>query len=588
MPSATGNPVFEEISHRMTEPGAEWGALLKERTLRAIKLLKSDVRTEEFALSAASTQTTKGVYEGICAQSERREMEGVAGRTASVIPSFSRSFRARARETKKLSKGARPGPPPRLATKDWKKAHFQVGIDVPEENPVEVRGSAKGGWRVFPARALNMGSPHSVPSWCGIAELDMSVMEALLWAPRLTYIDDSALVSRAGDIEDCAKCFGELSKALCLVGPPKCEPNTITLVDKAPKTLGIVSERRDRHFCLGAPDEKLGSVRKKRGEVVKAALRKSASYKQAAKVVGDTCYILCSGADRVGIQIPRPVFPMLVRENFEAMIKRRMRRRVLVSTMGKVQLLLENYEPTFIGRGSAARPRVWLYADASSNGSAQSGPRAGAAVVTQEGALLFALTDELPLGKSIDFCEAAAAQLATRSFPDALKGRRVVVSVDNTVDCSAFVKASRRDLETTLLITMVIPDTKALDIAPFFTYVLSELSIAGWTTRDDLLRLFGDVGGASFRPAVAVGEWVEPGNFLTWLRAGGVGLSEQTGHEAPPLRLQKLGAPSAGARAIARSGCPLDWALTLPELNDEGRATEIEKLGERRKSELSE
>lgn len=468
----------------------------------AIIAFAADVGTEDHVLSAASTQTTRGMYERICAQSERRKLGCAAGKLENIAPAFSKGIREKASNLKSLTKGHGSGLLPHLATKDWKKAYFQVGIDTPGNNPVKVWDNAKGCWRIFLACVLNMGNLHSVPSWCRIAEFNMFVMESLLWVPCLTYIDDSTLVSSASDIEDCAACFDELSKALGLVRSPKVESNMITLVEKAPKILGIVSERHEDRFSLKVPEEKLDSVIKRCGEVVKATIEKNASYKQVAKVVGDTCYILCSGTDRAGIQILRPVFPLLVKENFDLMIKRRMSRRILISTMRKTQLLPKNYEPTRICQKRAYRPRVWLYTDASSNGSASHGPRAGATLITEEGALLFTFTDDLPPDKSIDFYEAAAVQLALRTFPEELRGRRVVVNVDNTVDCYAFVKASHRNLETALLITMIILDMKALDISPFLTYVLSELNIADWTTRDDLMCNLDAAGGGRLPPAV--------------------------------------------------------------------------------------
>lgn len=558
-------------------------------TREATAAFAADVGTEDHVMSAASTQTARGMCEGICEQSERRKAGCVSGELENIAPAFSGKIREKASSIKLSARGHRSGLLPHLATEDWKRAHFQVGTDAPVSNPVGVWDNAGGDWRIFPARVLNMGNSHSVPSWCRIAEFSMFVMESLLWAPCLTYIDDSALVSSAGDITECAACSDELPKALGLVRSPEIESGAITLVDKAPKILGIIFERGDDHFSLEAPAEKSDSAIKRCGEAVKTTLGTSreASYKQVAKVAGDACYVLCPGTDRAGMQILRPVFPLLAKENSDATIKRRLSRRILISTMRKIQLLLENYEPTRICRRRAARPRVWLRADASSNGSVANGPRAGATLVADDGALLFAFADDVPPDKSADFYGAAAAQLAARTLAGELRGRRAIANVDNTVDCYASVKASRRNLETALLITMVILDMKALDISPFFTHVLSELDIADWATRDGLMCNFESVGASAFRLPTTADEWSAPRDFLGRLKLGGIGLSDQCGPAGPPLKLRKTVCETGARESGDVVGDPRGWAPSFPELKDGSLAPGIAKAGALGLSELS-
>lgn len=182
----------------------------------------------------------------------------------------------------------------------------------------------------------------------------------------------------------------------------------LTLVNQAPKILGIVFERCGSHFCLRVTGKKLDTVRMRCGEIVKATAEKDVRYKQVAKVVWDVCCILCSGTDRAVIELLRPVFPMLVKKNFENTIqsKSRVSSRILISAVQKIQLLLEHYEPTYIGKGTATRSRAWLNTDASSRGSGSKGPREGATVLSEEGALLYTYTDDLPPGRSIGYYEA--------------------------------------------------------------------------------------------------------------------------------------------------------------------------------------
>lgn len=395
----------------------------------------------------------------------------------------------------------------------------------------------------------------------------MFVMESLLVVPCLTYIDDSTLVSVAGDVEDCAGKFDRLSEALGLVRSPKPESNMITTKDSAPKILGVIFERLSGRFVIRIPDEKLESVNLRCAEMVELALERDAPYKLVAKLVGDVCYILCSGADRAGIQILRPIFPLMVKDNFDAMIKRRKSRRILVSTARKIQLLLEHYTPSCISVESAARQFVWLYTDASSNGSASGGPRAGAVLVDSGGNLHRTHTDDLPGGVQIDFHEAAAVLLAVRTFRRILRGKRVVVNGDNTVDCYAFVRASHKNLESALLISMVIIEMRCLDIAPFFTYVSSECNIADWVTRDDLVGCFSRLGASVVCEPVVCQEWHEPRSCLVRLREEGIDLApEAVGKPEPNLKKSKLERPDPVAEVVED---PTAWALSLLELKDQ-------------------
>lgn len=136
----------------------------------AIIAFAAEPGTEKAVLAAASAQSTKGVFGRISAESEKRK--------AGYLTEATRARMRSPREAETALRGAAGicnaglgwrawgvGCLPHLATKDWKRAYFQVGTDRPEVNPVRVWDNKKGGWRIFLACVLNMGSLHSVPSW---------------------------------------------------------------------------------------------------------------------------------------------------------------------------------------------------------------------------------------------------------------------------------------------------------------------------------------------------------------------------------------------------------------------------------------
>lgn len=155
----------------------------------------------------------------------------------------------------------------------------------------------------------------------------------------------------------------------------------------------------------------------------------------------------------------------------------------------------------------------------------------------------------------------------------------MAINLDNAVACYPFVKASHRNLETAMPTTMVTLDMKALtlSIAPFLTHVLSELNIADWATRVDLLQHFAELGGALFRVPVTVEKWVDTRASLKRLRVAGIDLASAKGPE-PLLKRQKPSSGPVVAPRVDHHKDPLAWALTLPELKEGGFAPKLAKV----------
>lgn len=421
-----------------------------------------------------------------------------------------------------------------------------------------------------------MGDLHPAPSWCRLAEFMMFVMEELLITPCLTYIDDSTLVSAEEDIADCAKNFDALSEALGLVRSPKEESNQVPTVSKKIKILGIYFERSEEGFTLSVPAEKVVSLLEASETVIRDTIEKKLSYKCVAKLIGDVNYVLCAGSDRAGAQILRPVFPMLCKELFDKLMKARRVRRNLVMTARKIQALIKRLNPIEISAEPANREWAWMYTDASSGGGTEDKPCVSAVLLTEMGEWYVTKSQDLPEGKRIDFYEAAAVHLGVRSFEDKMRDKRLIVSVDNTVDCHAFIKGSHKDNQTAALISMII--LFSLNIAPFFNYAVSELNIADWPTRRDLesrLQLINDVRQCVPVPST---EWRDTGLFLKRIRAEGIDLSHLEVNKelnAKGLLANAGDFTSAGRAALSRSGNlapanskddPTEWALSLREL----------------------
>lgn len=251
----------------------------------------AEVGAEERAPSASSPQSARGIRERIEEMAARGRAEVPTPRKPSVAAPEKRPRETPAdfRRAGGGGQGANPRPTPHIATEDRKpkRAHFQVGIDNPAENPVRARGLEKGEWAFHLACVLNMGDPHSVPSWCGIAEFMVEATEEFMATPRPTYIDDSTLIPAEVDVEDCTRNLDVASAALGLVRSPREESDQAPARTRGVAILGIYFERPEEGFVLPAPPEKVEAVLKLSEPAVEGALKKSLNYKCAAELTGE-------------------------------------------------------------------------------------------------------------------------------------------------------------------------------------------------------------------------------------------------------------------------------------------------------------
>lgn len=268
-------PIVDERFKNLLSAFPEKIKLSGVRHIReAIVAFCAPVGREQEVLAASSPQSTKDMFLRIDAEVQTRKCKGAMGAFGFVEEEEQRLEQ----KLKSFNSGTagRPGGGvlPHLVTKDWKKAYFQVGVDVPENNPAQAWDNESSSWKFFLACVLNMENLHSVPSWCRIAELAMFIMEKWLWCPCLTYIDDSTLVSVDDDIDDCAAAFDALSKALGLVRSPKEESNMCTKVTRDPKILGLIFCREQDCFVISVPEKKLKDLVIRADELVKETVEK--------------------------------------------------------------------------------------------------------------------------------------------------------------------------------------------------------------------------------------------------------------------------------------------------------------------------
>lgn len=186
------------------------------RTREAIAAFCAPPGRELEGLAASPSQSAEDMSPRIESEVQKRKKEGSAGYCSSCRAEEERlPLKPKAPRPGSL-KGPGGGVLPHLATKDWKRAYFQVGVDVPESNPVEAWGNESNLWRCILACVLSMGNPHPAPSWRRIAEFTMFMVEEWLWRPCLAHTDDSTLVSVEEYTEDRASLFGAPPKG---VGP---------------------------------------------------------------------------------------------------------------------------------------------------------------------------------------------------------------------------------------------------------------------------------------------------------------------------------------------------------------------------------
>lgn len=104
------------------------------------------------------------------------------------------------------------------------------------------------------------------------------------------------------------------------------------------------------------------------------------------------------------------------------------------------------------------------------------------------------------MDETIGFYEAEAVLLATRTFRDKIKDRRVYFFIDNAGDYFSFVTAQSRHADTAKIITNVIVELRELMAKPFFEYILSQDNPADWTTRHEYLHLLKHISSCFYKP----------------------------------------------------------------------------------------
>lgn len=250
----------------------------------------------------------------------------------------------------------------------------------------------------------------------------------------------------------------------------------------------------------------------------------------------------------------RPIFPLVRGDLLPRLVKIRNVGRQLIAALRKLQLMLSPRAPVVISPGLAERERVWLRADASPDGPAKGGPRVSAVVITQRGEFYHAASEDLPEGRRVDFHGAAAVLLATRSFPEILADRRLIVGAGSAVDCYAFVKAPRKDAQAATAISLALLDMKRAGPHPFFTYITSERNIADWGPREDLRWLLDYFVAAALREPASVEEWHSPRALLRMLRAVGVDIAEEATEDSTNAKVGALPVGGAQCRWRIRLG----------------------------------
>ncbi len=385
-----------------------------------------------------------------------------------------------------------------LGSEDYKGAYHQVGCEIPEHNPAAAWSSHTMSYQYFLALVLNMGNLHSVPSWCRVAELCMSIL-IHFYAVAVIYIDDGYYMAldREGLMLS-RELYRQMARTLGLVISEKpgasqnsCEHNPI-------KALGInYFWRRELNKITVEPtaDSMNRALTQTEHCVEKCEAGQGLTMKDLQRVLGIANFIVCNSAYRAGNEIFRGIYDWTGSdERFDAWVLDKARRRKLAVLLRGVQVVLKNQKPLVLKPQVHDGKTNWLYLDASSNGSRAGGPCGGALLITGTGQIR-AITYDFPDVSehykhplTIEHYEAMMIRVAQLTWRHELSHSVTFTRVDNTGELYAAVKCSANSLLTTNICTRAAMWCHEYSCRSWYEYVKSELNCADPFSRYDKLQ----------------------------------------------------------------------------------------------------
>ncbi len=451
----------------------------------------SDDSDENESNCLPSSQSKRDIFERVDEQAKRRRASPCTTkckeppRPITILEKIKTKARAANAKLKK-----RKGLAPSARTKDFKKAYFQVGISNPHQNLARAWSNSDNKWRFFQSAVLDMGNNLSVPSWLRIVEAAMHFGCVLLLIVFLTYIDDSMILCVEEDNDDTSDAFDLLMTGLGIVMSPKAASNQNSREKSTIEHLGLNWSFEGHKTSILIPEEKRLATLEMIDQLITQTDEKQVCHKLLEKAIGNVCFIACSRHDRAGIQVLRPLYSLIHKDQFDEKTRSRENRKRLKVTLQNTRRLVEEHVPITLSHESATKPFIWLFLDASTNGGKDGGPVIGAILVDEQGCLHSTKIDsDLPPGRVIDAYEALGVNLGIESFAPLTEGKQLICHVDNAAGCYALVKCSHKSIGISKITTESILRLRTMATPLVVDFILSEENIADWLTRHELEQI---------------------------------------------------------------------------------------------------
>lgn len=429
------------------------------------------------------------------------------------------------------------GSDPAIATRDFEAAYYQCASELPQRNVVaiwqratwlrewldnnNIDGESKkkklkteldfaDKYVVFLGHVLNMGNAHSVCAFCRVSEGLSSIMTRLLQICGLIYVDDSILCECRSTL---ASAEASWNAFLALIGMHvSLEKSNSTLI-RAIKVLGMEYAYipESRIFAVTIDKLKIEKCKSSVTDLVDSLSCGKTKFDDILSTNGILCHCAYARDFRAGTEIFRFIYQWCEEDNFKSLIRRPAARSKLAKHLAIAMALVEMQKPIHFRR-APAREIVHIFSDA--RGWAQDKnlpPRLGGVMFASSQkprAWWWQLTKKQVdrcKGAEIAFFEALAELVSIQTWKKYLSNAMITLHIDNQDVVFGYVKGSTRSKGVSNVVRASTMAKVEIDAWAYYSYVISELNIADFTTRQEIFESLVKIADPIFENPVILG-----------------------------------------------------------------------------------
>ena len=299
-------------------------------------------------------------------------------------------------ETLTAASEAAPGVIPEMGSDDFSKAYYLLGVESPHDLPVGAWDNkapgphGAGSYRYWVSNVLQMGSVRSVPDFCRISELVMTIM-IRSHVPCLAYIDDvNYFGATRRQIRLCKELYHEVAETLGLELSPKEGADQSSDRTSHVKALGVHYHwNRDLGTLkISVPEDKKERAIETLEELDREVIAKNVNPKTVQRAIGIGQWVTTAAVWRkIGAEPWRNFYPWTVPGKYFDSLKADGKARAsLRKAIGVARTLVKELEPTVISPGSWKNQRTcFLWSDASTDGGPAGEPMLGGLLIDHRG-----------------------------------------------------------------------------------------------------------------------------------------------------------------------------------------------------------